>query len=274
VELALHSDLFSYILLIPLIAAYLIWLRRKTVPSNWEAAWKTAGVALGGGVGLLVAYWWRRHSGWVPAEEDSLAIMVVSFLLLLLGATLALLGGRTMRAIAFPAALMLLMVPCPAAILDGINLFFDQTSAFAAAALFRLSGTPLAKDGLELHLPGCHLFVAPECSGVHSTLVLLIISLLVGNLFLRARWKRAVLTAFVLPLAIARNGFRIWIIGELCVHISPRMIDSPIHHRGGPLFFVLSLIPMYLLLLILRKSELRPGPTSSAKGGGLTEAPV
>jgi hypothetical protein len=33
------------------------------------------------------------------------------------------------------------------------------------------------------------------------------------------------------------------------------MIDSPIHHQGGPLFFALSLIPFFLLLLFLRKSE-------------------
>jgi hypothetical protein len=31
------------------------------------------------------------------------------------------------------------------------------------------------------------------------------------------------------------------------------MIDSPIHHKGGPLFFALSLIPLYLLLWWLRR---------------------
>jgi len=33
------------------------------------------------------------------------------------------------------------------------------------------------------------------------------------------------------------------------------MIDSPIHHHGGPIFFILSLIPLYLLLLWLRRSD-------------------
>jgi hypothetical protein len=33
------------------------------------------------------------------------------------------------------------------------------------------------------------------------------------------------------------------------------MIDSPIHHRGGPIFFVLSLIPFFGLLVLLRKWE-------------------
>ena len=33
------------------------------------------------------------------------------------------------------------------------------------------------------------------------------------------------------------------------------MIDSPIHHRGGPLFFALSLVPLFLLLWWLRRQE-------------------
>jgi hypothetical protein len=33
------------------------------------------------------------------------------------------------------------------------------------------------------------------------------------------------------------------------------MINSPIHRRGGPIFFALSLIPFFLLLVFLRKRE-------------------
>jgi exosortase/archaeosortase family protein len=66
------------------------------------------------------------------------------------------------------------------------------------------------------------------------------------------------LVIVVVPLAILRNGFRIFVVGELCVRISHDMINSPIHRHGGPIFFVLSLIPFFALLLLLRKSEL-PG---------------
>ena len=39
------------------------------------------------------------------------------------------------------------------------------------------------------------------------------------------------------------------------------MIDTPIHHRGGPLFFVLSLFPFFLFLLWLRRGEARTRPS-------------
>ena len=97
--------------------------------------------------------------------------------------------------------------------------------------------------------------MAEECSGIRSSWVLFITSLLASQLFLRSPWRRIILVAFVIPLAIARNGFRILVIGLLCVHVGPHMIDSFIHHRGGPIFFVLSLIPLFVLLSWFRRQE-------------------
>ena len=65
------------------------------------------------------------------------------------------------------------------------------------------------------------------------------------------------LVLVVIPLALLRNGFRIFVIAQLCVRIGPQMIDSPIHRHGGPVFFVLSLVPLFLLLVYLSKRELR-----------------
>jgi exosortase/archaeosortase family protein len=59
----------------------------------------------------------------------------------------------------------------------------------------------------------------------------------------------------VIPLAILRNGFRIFVIGMLCVHVDRGMINSWVHRKGGPLFFALSLLPFFALLLWLRRSE-------------------
>ncbi len=104
-------------------------------------------------------------------------------------------------------------------------------------------------------LPGVVLEVAQECSGIRSSWVLFITSLLASHLFLRGPWRRIVLVAFVIPLGIVRNGFRILVIGLMCVYIGPHMIDSVIHRHGGPLFFVLSLGPLFLLLWWLRRGE-------------------
>jgi exosortase/archaeosortase family protein len=122
--------------------------------------------------------------------------------------------------------------------------------------MLAVSDVPVMREGdLAFRLPGITLQVAPECSGIHSTMVLFITSLVAGHFFLHSPWKRTVLCLAVIPLALLRNGFRIFVLGELCMHIGPEMIDSPIHHHGGPLFFVLSLLPFFLLLYLLKKSE-------------------
>jgi exosortase C (VPDSG-CTERM-specific) len=165
------------------------------------------------------------------------------------------LGRKLSRAIAFPIGLLVFMIPFPEFVRHGIEAFLQHGSAAVADGLFKLSGMPVYQDGLMFRLPGFNLEVAPECSGIRSSLVLFIMSLLTGYLFLRKPWNRTMLALAVIPLALLRNGFRIFVIGQLCVRVGPEMINSPVHRHGGPLFFILALLPLFLLLVFLRKSE-------------------
>ena len=128
-------------------------------------------------------------------------------------------------------------------------------SADVANVLFIATGTPVLRDGTVFLLPGIAIEVAKECSGIRSSLVLFITSLLASYLFLRSPWRRASLVAAVIPLGLLRNGVRILTISLLCVHVGPQMINSVIHRRGGPFFFTASLIPLFLLLWWLRRGE-------------------
>jgi len=57
------------------------------------------------------------------------------------------------------------------------------------------------------------------------------------------------------PLGIVRNGFRILVIGLVCLHVGSQMIDSLVQRKRGPLFFALSLVPLFLLLWWLERQE-------------------
>jgi exosortase C (VPDSG-CTERM-specific) len=189
------------------------------------------------------------------ANEDYLALITFSFLLFLWGLCAWCLGWQTFRALSFPIGFLLLMVPLPTAFAHSVELFLQNGSALVAYAFFKVSGTPVFFSELTFQLPGISLEVAPECSGIHSSLALFITSLLAGYLFLSSRWKRTALAVAVIPVALLRNGFRVFTIGELCVRIGPEMINSYIHRRGGPLFFILFLAPFLLFLRYLVKSE-------------------
>ena len=215
---------------------------------------------------VLIAYWLILRPRLKLMEDDYLALMVVAFLLCFLGVCCLFWGKDTLRAIAFPLGMLIFMVPIPAFAMPPIDSFLQQGSAAAAQGFFSMSGTPFLRNGLIFQLPGINIQVAPECSGIQSSLVLLITGLVASYLFLRTPWKRGLLTLFMIPLGLLRNGFRVFTIGELCVHIGPQMIDSPIHHKGGPIFFALSLIPLFILLVVLQKSERARGKSKLKAG--------
>lgn len=254
------SSLYSHIFLIPVISVYLIWDRKKDLPAacSTSSSSRSKWVApfLIGGTALEAIYWFGRSP--VMTIDDYLAAHVFSFLLFFWAICAYFLRQSVIRTILFPLFFLIFLVPVPTFLLDGIVLFLQHTSALAAWIMYKMVGIPVLLSDLTFTLPaGIGLHVAPECSGIHSTLVLFITSVVAGYLFLRSPWKRSVLVLAVIPLAILRNGFRIFTIGELCVHIGPQMIDSPIHHRGGPIFFALSLVPFFLLLYFLRRSDFK-----------------
>jgi len=253
-RLAASSDLYSYIPLIPIISAYLVWSQKKNLPHFSEPAVKPAALFFAGGLAAIASYWLASRSS-ALAYENYLALTILSFLLFFTSTCCLFLGKEILCAIVFPIGLLVFIIPFPIFFRQWIETFLQHGSAAAASVLFKLSGTPFFQDGLIFQLPGINLEVAPECSGIRSTIALLITSLIAGHLFLRSPWKQATLALAVIPLALLRNGFRVFVIGQLCVHVGPEMINSPIHRHGGPIFFILSLIPFFLLLIFLKKSE-------------------
>jgi exosortase C (VPDSG-CTERM-specific) len=254
ISYAAHSDLYSYILLVPCVAAWLLQLKRGQL----SAALRTSitGTVTVGAIGLAaVALWFRwRHS---LSLNDELALIALAYVILVAAGGFLFLGPRWMASAAFPITFLTLIVPLPGAATAWLEDALRLASADAAGVYFGIAGTAVVRHGTAFELPSIVISVARECSGIHSTWVLFITSLLASHLFLRTRWRRIALVAFILPLGILRNGLRILVIGLLCVHFGPQMIDSDIHRHGGPIFFAVSLIPLGLFGWWLRRQERR-----------------
>jgi exosortase C (VPDSG-CTERM-specific) len=254
VRYAARSDLHSQILLVPFIAGYLLYLQRGRLPAaNCSSV---SGAVVLGGIGIAASaagLYWRASLSF----NDGLALMTLGLICLTAAGGFLFLGSKWMASAAFPVAFLMFMIPLPDAAVSWLENTSAAASADTAAFYFNVLGTPVVRYGQAFELPGIVIRVAQECSGIRSSWVLVISSLLASHLFLRTAWRRVVLVAFVIPLGILRNGFRILVIGLLCVHIGPQMIDSSIHHHGGPLFFGLSLVPLSAVLWWLRRQERR-----------------
>ncbi len=259
---ALGNDLHSHIVLIPFISGYLLAIGWRELPEAGRPAFVPAGLLVLAGGGLLFE---AQRLAASLSLNDYLALMAGVFLCLLWAGSFLLLGWRWMKAAAFPVFFLIFLVPMPDGMAAALETASKVASAGAAEMFFNFGGVPFLREGLFFKLPGILIEVAQECSGIRSSWVLFITSLLAAHLFLRSNWRRTLLVVFVIPLGIIRNGFRIGVIGWLCAEYGPQMIDSVIHRRGGPVFFVLSLVPLFLFLWWLRWMEQRGAAKAASK---------
>jgi exosortase C (VPDSG-CTERM-specific) len=256
---AAGTDLHSHILLIPFISAYLLHLRLNKLPTEYRASPGWALLPFLAGSAALFAAWKWRGGATELSLNDHLALLSFAYVCLVVALVFLLLGRQWMAASVFPVVFLIFIVPLPDPWVAWMETASQHGSAETADWFFYLAGVPVLRDGNVFELPGIVIRVATECSGIRSSWVLFITSLVAADLFLRTTWRRVIFVALIIPLGLLRNGFRIMVIGWLCTEVGPRMIDSPIHHRGGPLFFGLSLVPLFLLVWWLRRGEARKG---------------
>lgn len=268
-RLAASEDLYSHLPLIPFVCGYLLFIARGRDTGAWRSSWRVGGVLGGAGVATLIFSRFVISGGEGLPANDLLFWPMLSWVLLIYGVVAVCGGWGLMRAYWFELLFLVFIIPMPSPVVHVCSVFLQYATADALDVLLGLTGTTFFREGQVFQLPGLTLEVALECSGIRSTLVLVITALLAGHLFFRRRWKKIVLILMAVPLGILRNAFRITCLGLLTIHVDERVIDGPIHHRGGPLFFVFSLVVLFALVFLLRrigrdKSKKKPEDAANA----------
>lgn len=253
------SEYYSHIALIPLVSAYMIIRRRREMFQGTASAHPWGILTVVAGVGLYVA---GRLLG---GELDIRASLTTpGALLFWYGAYLVLYGKNGSRRAFFPLAFLLFAVPIPALVIEKIIAVLVVGSAYMTRLLFMAFGVPFAQEGPVFRLPGFAIEVAQECSGIRSSLALLITTILAGHIFLRKLGNKALLAMAVLPVAVFKNAIRIVTLYLLSYFVDMRIIMGGFLHRsGGFIFFGLGLFVLGSLLWLLREGESR---RSGAKG--------
>ena len=183
------------------------------------------------------------------------SLLMLAAFLVWLGSFALFFGVRAFRAACFPLFFLLFMVPIPEPALSKIIYFLQAGSSDMVEVFFRIAGVPYLRQGFIFELPGVAIRVAEECSGIRSSLALLITTVLASHFFLRTNWKRMLLCAVVVPIVIFKNGLRIATLSILAIYVNPGFLYGRLHHQGGFVFFVIALLPMALVLRLLQKGE-------------------
>jgi exosortase/archaeosortase family protein len=121
--------------------------------------------------------------------------------------------------------------------------------------MFQLARVPVTQVGTLLDIPGLGMEVARECSSIRSSLLLIVMTMFLAQLFLRSWWRKGIVIAAAIPLSVIKNGLRIFVIAELGTRVDPGYLDGNLHHQGGVIFLAIAVAIVCALIWILRKAE-------------------
>jgi exosortase len=233
---------YSHGFLVPIFSAYVLWRERKRwmrseiKPSNFGL------LVMLGAVGLLLI-------GSLGAE---LFTSRFSLLVLLAGMILFLAGWNLFRAVSFPLAFLLLMIPIPVIIYNQITFPLQLIASRLATLWLELVQVPVLREGNILILPNYSLEVVEACSGIRSLLTLITLAVAYGYLIEPRRWVRYVLVLLMVPIAIVCNAIRIMGAGVLTRQFGPSAAEGFLHEFSGWVIFLAALVLMFLCHWILR----------------------
>jgi len=228
---------YSHGFFVPLFCAWVVWARRdrlRNLPS--EPSWFGLLILLGA-MGILTL-------GVLGAENF---LSRVSLLLALCGLVIQFWGWRFFRAVSFPWAVLVLMLPLPAIIFNEITLPLQLMASRLGSLLLAVSGVPVLREGNAIYLPSLSLDVAEACSGLRSLMSLAAVGVFYGYFYEPKSGRRLLLFLGSIPVAIAANGFRIMVIGLLGEYWSPEKAEGFFHTLSGVLVFAFSLMLLMLL---------------------------
>jgi exosortase len=233
---------FSHGFFVPAFSAFVIWQKRKELASvPISPAWSGLVVIV---LALLVYL-----LGVIGAE---LFLSRSSLVLLLSGLVVYFLGWAFLRALAFPLAFLLLMIPLPALILNQITFPLQFLASNVASSLLSSLGVPVLREGNIIQLPTMSLEVVEACSGIRSLVSLVTLAIIYGYLQESSAALRVILAVAAVPIAIAANSLRVTGTGLLGVYWGPDKAEGFFHTFSGWIIFILALGMLFVAHRALR----------------------
>ena len=249
---AARNDDASHIFLIPFISAAVIYFERRSIfvrPSH-DFIGGTFVLVVAAFVGAAAFHW---RSSWSVSE--SAAACVLALVLVWIAGFALFFGRDSARRARFSLLLLLLAVPLPDFLLGHAVYFLQKGSAEVVATLFDLTGVPFLREGFVFQLSSVSIEVAEECSGIRSSMAVLILALLAAHFYVRSFWRQFVFIISSLLIMIVKNGVRIATLTILSIYVSPSFLFGRLHRDGGVVFFLLGLFLLIPILWILVRSE-------------------
>src|ERR1700675_2413835 len=250
-QLANQDETASHILLIPFITAWLLYTERKSL--RVEGVFSIWAAVLFLVPSFLSAAFWLKCAPLSP--KTRLSGYAFSLVLLVVAGFIFALGSAAAKSSWFALSFLLFSIPIPDLFLGKIIYGLQAGSAAIAEIFFNLSGAPVLRQGFVFRLPVMSIEVAKECSGIRSSLALLILALLIAHFSFRPFWKKLAFVAAGLCMMLVQHGIRIATLTLFAHYVNPAFLTGGLHRQGGIVFFLIGLALLLPVYWVLRRGE-------------------
>ncbi len=233
---------FSHGYFVPLFSAFVIWQERGRLARVVRRPSWSGLILIVLGLCVLIV-------GQMGVE---LFLMRSSLLIVLAGMVVLFGGWAFFRALFFPWAFLILMIPIPAIIFNQITFPLQILASKVAAGTLPLFGVPVLRQGNVMVLSSQILQVAEACSGIRSLMSLATLAIIYGYLMEKRLFVRYVLALASVPIAVAANSFRVVTTGLMVQYWDPDKAEGYFHTSWGWIVFVISLVMLYGLHVVIR----------------------
>ena len=207
---------YSHGFLVPLFVGYVLYQRRHKLQHVQLGPNNLGFPVMLGAIVLLLA-------GTLGAE---LFVSRSSLLFLLGGMLLFFTGWKMLRAVAFPLAFLVLMIPLPALIYNQVTFPLQLLASRLASNSLELFGVPVLREGNVLVLPNYSLEVVEACSGIRSLMSLIALAVAYGYFVEKRLWARITLVVVMVPIAVAGNALRVVGAGVVTYFWGPQYAEG------------------------------------------------
>ena len=235
-----NREEYSHGLILPLLAAYLIYQRRDLLAAiPFHGSW----------LGLLVCF--AGVLIWFAGEFSTIyAVTQFALIVVIAGVALSLVGAAAFRHLIVPIFLLLLTIPLPRFAYENFSSQLQLISSELGVWLLRLAGVSVYLEGNVIDLGHFQMQVVEACDGVRYLFPMMALGVVIAYFFRGPLWQRIALFVATIPITIGMNSLRIAMIGLFAEHGSTALAEGIMHDVQGWAMFMLSLAVVLALAFV------------------------
>jgi exosortase len=245
--------------LVPLVAIFFVWVRRKQLQECvLKPCWS-------GGLTLLVVAHAARMCGLLfmfeSAQRYSLVFTIAGLVLLVA-------GWQVFRRASWILLFLFLMVPLPGRIHNMISGPLQRLATSGSVFILEVFLPRVSQQGNVVMLnENTPMAVAEACSGLRMLTAFIIVAGFIAYMIKRARWQKAIVLTSSIPVAVVCNVIRIVVTAILMLMVSTQAGEKFFHDFAGVVMMPAAVLLLFgeiwlMDRLVLPEPVAQPKPTN------------